>query len=424
LPGNEAVLFTASRGDYESGDIDILSLKTGERKTVQQGGIVGRYLPSGHLVFLRRNALMAAPFDLKTLEVKGAPRAVLEDMGGRFEGWNYDFSQNGSFVYDSQTRDAPNSIFWLNRAGKILPLQAEPGFYGSPRFSPDGKRLAFSMSGRSSQGIFVQDIWVQNVELGGNVSRLTSLPGVNDSPVWTADSRSVIFRSVSQPNPGIYSVRADGGGETRRLADLTTGVFPSSLSPDGKQLAIWDFVAGGAIWTAPIESGSDGIRLGKAELFVGSTLDPPVTARTAASFSPDGRWLAYASLETGQIEIYVRPFRGSGGKWLVSTTGGTHPVFSRNGRELFYLDRHSKRLMVVSYKAVGDSFIPSEPAVWSDKPVMDLGELYAYDVAPDGNRVAVVLYVDGSSTQKPSTNLTFLLNFFDELRRRAPSNVN
>src|SRR5262249_43904731 len=149
--------------------------------------------------------------------------------------------------------------------------------------------------------------------------------------------------------------------------------------------AIWDFVAGGAVWTAPIENGRDGIRLGKAELFVKSILDPPVAARTAAAFSPDGKWLAYASLESGQIEVYVRPFPGPGGKWPVSTTGGTHPVFARNSRELFYLDRHSRKLMVVSYKAVGDSFIPSEPAVWSEKPVVDLGELYAYDVAPDGN---------------------------------------
>ena len=420
LPGGEAVLFTSSSGDYENGNIDAFSLKSGERKTVQQGGILGRYLPSGHLVSLRQNVLLAAPFDLQTLKVKGAPQPVLEDMGGRSEGWNYDFSQNGSLVYVSQPRDSRNSIFWLDRAGKLSPLQAAPGFYASPRFSPDGTRLAFSMSGRSSQGIWVQDIWVQNLELG-TASRLTSFEGVNDSPVWTADGRSVIFRSVSQPNPGIYAGRADGGGETRRLADLTTGVFPASLSPDGKRLAIWDFATGGAIWTAPLESGHDGLRLGKAELFLQTTSDPPVVARTEAAFSPDGRWLAYSSLESGHIELYVRPFPGPGGKWRVSPTGGTHPVWSRNGRELFYLDYRPKKLMVAGYKVIGDSFVSGEPTVWSEKPVLDLGELYSYDVAPDGKRVAVVLYADGTAEQKPATSLTFLLNFFDELRRRVPS---
>jgi serine/threonine-protein kinase len=422
LPGSDAVLFTASRGDYESGNIDLLSLKTGQRKTVQPGGIVGRYLPSGHLVFLRGNVLMVAPFDLRALKVNGAPHAVLEDMGGRYNGWNYDFSQNGSFAYVSQPQDARNSVFWLDRAGHLSPLQDEPGFYANPRFSPDGTRLAFSMSGRSPQGIFVQDIWAQNLERA-TVSRLTSLQGVNDSPVWTADGRNIIFRSVNQPNPGIYVVRADGNGETRRLADLSTGVFPSSLSPDGKWLAIWDLSLNG-VWTAPVESGPDGLRLGKAKLFVKTILDPPVTARTIGAFSPDGRWLAYSSLESGAIEIYVRPFPGPGAKWRISTTGGTHPVWSRNGRELFYLDRYTKKLMVVSYKIMGDSFVPGEPRVWCERPVVDLGELYSYDVAPDGKRVAVVLYPDGTAQHRPATSLTFLLNFFDELRRLVPSNPN
>src|SRR5262249_7756482 len=151
------------------------------------------------------------------------------------------------------------------------------------------------------------------------------------------------------------------------------------------------------VWTAPVESGHDGLRLGKAELFLKTTLDPPVIARTAATYSPDGRWLAYCSLESGQIEVYVRPFPGPGGKWGISTAGGTHPVWSRNNRELFYLDRRSKRLMVVSYKIMGDSFVPGEPTVWSEKRVLDLGELYSYDVAPDGKHAAVVLYPDGTA---------------------------
>jgi Tol biopolymer transport system component/DNA-binding winged helix-turn-helix (wHTH) protein len=421
LPGNEAVLFTASRGDYESGNIDVLSFKTGQRKTVQSGGIVGRYLPSGHLVFLRPNVLMAAPFDLKALRVKATPQAVLEDMGGRYDGWNYGFSENGSFVYESQLQDARNSIFWLDRAGHLSPLQAEPGFYAGPRFSPDGTRLAFSMSGRSSQGLVVQDIRIRNLELG-TVSRLTSLPGVNDSPVWSPDGRNIVFRSVAQPNTGIYAVRADGGGEARRL-DLTIGVFPTSISPGGR-LAIWDFAVGSAIWTAPVESGPDGLRLGKADLFLQTRFDPPILTRTEAAFSPDGRWMAYSSLETGQIELYVRPFPGPGGNVPISTTGGTHPVWSRNGRELFYVDRYTKKLMVVNYKIAGDSFVPGEPTVWCEKPIFDFGELYAYDVAPDGKRVAVVLYPDGSAQPKPATTLTFLRNFFDELKRRVPSNPN
>jgi len=419
LPGGEAVLFTVSRGDYEGGNIEVFSIKTGERKMVQQAGIVGRYLPSGHLVFLRRNALMAALFDPKALKVVGAAQPVLEDMGSRLGGWNYDFSQNGRFVYASQPRDPGLSIFWLDRKGDLAPLQTLPGSYASPRFSPEGKRLAFSMTGRSPQSIWVQDIWVQDLELG-SASPLT-LPGANDSPLWTADGRSLIFRSVDQPNPGIYLASADGGGKPRRVLDLTTGVFPASLSSDGKRLATWELSQAGTIWTAPVEDGSQGLEIGKPELFLRTTLNPPFIARTTPAFSPDGHWLAYSSLESGQIEIYVRPFPGPGGKVRVSTSQGTHPVWSRNGRELFYLTRPPNRIMVATYRVVGNTFVSGEPKVWCERPLLDLGELYSYDAAPDGKRLAVVLYADGSAEQKPATSLAFLMNFFDELRRRMPT---
>jgi len=419
LPGSEAVLFTAARGDYENGTIDVFSFKSGERKTLQRGGIIGRYLPGGHLVYVHQNTLLAVPFELKTLKTRGTPQPVLEDMGGRLAGWNYDFAQNGSFVYERQPRDPQLSIFWLDRAGKRSPLQSVPAAYSGPRFSPDGKRLAFSMSGRSPQGIWVQDIWAEDLD-SGRASRLTSLSGVNDSPVWTADGQNLIFRSVDQPNPGIYIVRADGGGEARHLADLTAGVFPSSLSRDGKRLAIWDFSGGGVIWTAPVERGQEGPRLGKSELFHRPPFDPPISTRSSPAFSPDGRWLAYCALDSGQIEVYVRPFPGPGPKWRVSKAGGHHPVWSRNGRQLFFLTRNVDRIMVADYRVAGDSFVAGEPSLWSDKVLLDLGELYAYDAAPDGNRLAVVMYSDGTAEQKPPTSLTFLVNFFDELRRRVP----
>ena len=415
LPGGEAVLFSSARGDYENGNIDVFSLKSGKRKTVVRGGILGKYAPAGYLVYVHQNELLAAPFDLKTLSVTGSPQAVLEDMGGRLAGWNFDFSENGTFVYESEPRDPRDSIFWLDHSGRLSPLQTVPGFYSSPAFSPDGKRLAFSMNGRSSQGIWVQNIWVQDLNLG-TASPLTSLSAVNDSPVWTADGRNLIFRSVSQPNPGIYTIPADGAGAARRLADLTTGVFPGSISADGKWLATWGFAATGAVWIAPVQTDPAGPRLGKPEPF----FQTMKITRTSPSFSPDGRWLAYCSLESGSIEVYVRPFPGPGGKVRISNSGGTHPVWSRNGRELFYMTRPGRKVMVTKYKVVDNRFVPGEPELWSDKQLLDLGELNTYDGSPDGNRLAVVLYADGTADQKPSTGLTVLLNFFDELRRRVP----
>jgi eukaryotic-like serine/threonine-protein kinase len=337
------------------------------------------------------------------------------DIGSSFGCWNFDFSQTGSFVY-CQPGNPELSIFWLDSAGTALPLRVAPGsYYAGPRFSPDGKRLAFTMTAEGHR-----DIWVQDLDRG-TVSRLTALPGVNDTPVWTADGWNLIFRSADQPNAGIYGVRADGSGQPQRLLDLRSAEFGFSVSPDGKRLALGDRGPGGTIWTAPVESGRRNLSLGKAEPFLQTQrFNPALPPRASPAFSPDGRWLAYCSNESGQLEVYVVPFPGPGGKWRVSTSGGKFPVWSRNKRELFFLDLDSSKIMVTSYKETGDSFSAAKPRVWSDKRLLDLGVPYSYDIGPDGQRFAVVLLADGSAEQKPITNLAFLLNFFDELRRRAP----
>jgi Tol biopolymer transport system component/DNA-binding winged helix-turn-helix (wHTH) protein len=232
LPGSQAVLFTRLTGDtdYDNGNIEVVSLKTGARKTVLKGGFLGRYLPSGHLVYVHQDTIFAVPFDLGRLATAGVPHRML-DVGGRLGCRNFDFSQTGSFVA-CQSGNPPLSVFWLDSSGTPLPLQDVPGSaYAGPRFSPDGKRLAFSMTSEGHQ-----DIWVQDLGRGAT-SRITALPGVNNSPVWTADGRNLIFHSIDQPKPGIYGVRADGSGEAQRLLDLATGDFPYSVSSDGKRLA-------------------------------------------------------------------------------------------------------------------------------------------------------------------------------------------
>jgi serine/threonine-protein kinase len=410
LPGSQAVLFTRHKGDYDSADLEVFSFKTGEQKTVLNGGLFGRYLPSGHLVYIRRNTLFAVPFDLSRLAVSGTSQPVLEDINSIAD-WSFDISHTGSFAYLSHPPESQSSIFWLERAGRTYPLRTAAGSsHASPRFSPDGKRLAFSMRTRGQQ-----DIWVQDLDRGA-VSRLTELPGVNDNLVWTPDGLNLIFRSIDQPNPGIYGVRADGSGQAQRLLDLRNGESPSAVSPDGKRLAIW---TGGKIWMAPVRSDGGSLSIGKPELFLQTRSNPAIPGRVAPAFSPDGLWLAYCSNESEQLEVYVVPFPGPGGRWRISITGGMFPAWSRNGRELFFQDLESGRVMVTTYKATGDSFEVTNPHVWSDTRLLDLGRFQSYDVAPDGQRSAVVLYADGTAEQKPVTKVAFLLNFFDELRRRV-----
>ena len=163
----------------------------------------------------------------------------------------------------------------------------------------------------------------------------------------------------------------------------------------------------------PIEGDPGHPRLGKPELFMNSAIFP--------AFSPDGRWVAYFSQVPGQIGVWVRPFLGPGGPWLVDGDGG-YPVWPRTGNKLFYVSRSTGRMMAAGYSASGDSFIPDKPQVWSERRLLPSLSpvLQTYDVASDGQRFAAVLYEDGTAQEKPITHVTFLLNFFDYLRQRVP----
>jgi serine/threonine-protein kinase len=419
LPGSQAVLFTASllSTDYGEANIDAISLKTGERKTVGLGfsaSYLATSVGAGHLVYLHQSTLFAVPFDPGRLASTGAPAPILEDVSSTdVAGGDFAFagSPNGSgtFVYLARKGQMGWPISWVDRSGKTEPLHAPPGNYIEPRFSPDGKRLAFSIG--TGQG---SDIWVKDLDRD-TPSRLSFLPGGITSPVWTPDGKNIVFRSDNPAAPGLYRVRSDGSGETQRLTDGSLSETPYSFSPDGKRLAFVQLGNGGSadIFTAPVEGDSGHPRLGKAELFLGTPffeLNP--------AFSPDGRWMAYASNESGTLEVYVRPFPGPGGRWQISTGGGSYPVWSRDGRELLFetLDR---RVMAVSYTAKGDSFAAGKPRAWAETRLRAAGG-GVYDLAPDGKRLAAML-ADDANGEKPPTHLTFLLSFFDELRRRAPA---
>jgi serine/threonine-protein kinase len=429
LPGSQAVLLTASThgGTFDDANIDVISLKTGERKTVERGGLSPRYLATsagtGHLIYIHGSTLFAVPFDPSRLAPTGAPAPILEDVSSTgTAGGDFAFagasSGPGTFVYLAGR--GPTSawpISWLDQSGGghsgPHPLHAPLGLYFTPRFSPDGKRLAFSMV--SGQG---DDIWVKDLDLD-TPSRLSFLPGQNRWPVWTPDEKNIVFQSISPAAPGLYWFRSDGSGEAQRLTD--GNLLPYSFSPDGKRLAFSQAGNSGSqdIFTAPVEAdparGALGVRLGKAELFVGTPFTDVFPA-----FSPDGRWLAYASDESGTIEVYVRPFPGPGGRWQISTGGGVLPLWSRDGRELLF-QTPDQRVMAVSYTAKGDSFVASKPRLWTEARLRNLGIFSNYDLAPDGKRLAAMLADDDASDGKGPTHLTFLLNFFDELRRRAPA---
>jgi serine/threonine-protein kinase len=419
LPGSREVLLTSyTGGGPEDASIDIVSLKTHQRRTVVRGGVMGHYVAdpdgtgsvgTGYLIYLRQQTMLAVRFNIVTLAVTGLPQPILDDVASITLSTPGDFavSDYGTLVYLSGSGELKRSIFWLDSAGQKQPLHPAPGFYNGLRFSPDGQRLAFA----DGEALKQQSLWVQDIETN-TLARVTSIPGASHSPVWLPDGKHILFGVWNQPNAGLFWTRADGLGEPRQLLKQE-GIAPSSISPDGKRVAFQrgDPSTGTGLLTAWMEETVDGPRLGKPEPF------SRVPSFPMPAFSPDGKWIAYGSAEIGSDEIYVQPFPGPGDKVPISAGGGLCPIWSANGRELFFIG--SNHIMVVEYSTAGGSFKAGKPKAWSQQAILDAGGPFQpYALAPDGKRFAVLLYPDGTADPRNSLHLTFVLNFVNDLRKR------
>jgi serine/threonine-protein kinase len=410
LPGGQAVLFTASvtTVGLDDATIEALELKTGKRKRLLQGGYFGRYLPSGHLIYVHQGSLFAVPFDLSRLEVRGTPVPVLEDVAGNpvKGGGQFDFSRTGIFVYlagKSASQSWP--VMWLDSSGKMTPLVATPGVYNNPRFSPDGRQLALT----DGRDISVYDLGRDKM------TRLTFTQHAT-VPVWSPDGKHIAFRSISNDTAELAWVRADGAGETQTLLASRNNVTPYSFSPDGRQLAYFELNPKTRmdLWTLPLDlTDTDRPKPGKPAPFLQTSFNELLPA-----FSGDGRWIAYRSEESGSSEIFVRPFPGPGGKWQISTNGGLYAIWSSNNRELFY-ETLDYRIMAVDYTINGASFVFGKPRLWTDQQLLSLG-VVNLALAPDGKRFAVFPIPEAKGGENAPVHAAFLLNFFDELRQRVP----
>jgi serine/threonine-protein kinase len=408
LPGGDAVLFTASPGiPLENANIEAISLKTGQVKTVQRGGYYGRYLPGGYLVYVHQGVLFGMPFDPARLEVRGQPTPLVEDMAATpsTASGQFDFSSTGTLVYAAGMGAGQGwQLAWLDSSGKTQPLLAVPVALDL-RLSPDGRKLAFTGDG--------PDIYIHDLER----DTTTRLTGNATLPLWTPDGKHIVFRSASN-DYSLYWISSDGAGDPLRVLESQNLVIPFSFSPDGRRLAYHENnpATGNDLWTLPLDiTDPDHPKLGKPEPFLRTPAD-----ESAARFSPDGRWIAYRSNESGGDEIYVRPFpAGNGGKWQISFGGGLYALWAKNGRELFY-ETADNRIMVVDYTVDGASFVPGKPRLWSDKQLFYNGTSNL-DLALDGKRFVVLTMPETpAGSEQGTVHVTVLENFFDEVRRRIP----
>ena len=405
LPGGKDVLITVygTPPSLDRAFIDVVSLTDRTRKTVARGGTAARYLSSGHLVYTNRSTMFAVPFDLASRETRGTAVPVLNDIGyDQASGFpQFSISRDGTLVYRRVTENTRGAgrLAWIDVTGKPQPLPTKPLQYaGTPRLSPDGKKLSAVVRDGASQ-----DVWVYDIERDA-MTRLTFGSETFASTIWSRDGRYVVFGSIGN---GLYWARADGGGEPRLLVPGKAITFPFSFSPDGKRLAYYDVSGTPQIWTVPVEPG-DEPKAGTPERYLTSQF-----SETVPMFSPDGRWMAYESNESGRPEIYVRAFPAGSSKWQISNNGGTWPIWSPNGRELLY--RSGDQLVSVPYTAAGNSFVSEKPKIW----LTTLGNAISFDLSPDGKRVLVVTPT-GGDVPKVEHTVVFMQNFFDELRRRVP----
>ena len=418
LPGGNAVLFVSyATASADKASVEVVTLADGRRKTLVPGGTSARYLPaanrSGYLVYTNKGTLFAVPFDLDLLETRGTAAPILDDVAyhSLYGGAQFDVSRSGTLVYrkgSGSTAAAMTTIQWLvpgaGGAARLVPLRSKPAIYLSPRLSPDGKRLAMMVI---EQG--ATDLWVY--DLGRDVmTRLTSGGGAITPVIWSPDSRYLFFGTLRS---GILWTRADGASEPRPLTVTKTSQAPWSITADGKRLAYSEYSGRAQIWTLPLEETGSQIRAGNPEQF----LQSPFTDLFPA-FSPDGKWLAYGSNATGTYEIFVRAFPDTGRRWQISSDGGMFPVWSPGGRELLY--QSGDQIMAVSYKAQGDRFVAEKPRPWLVKPGgFNAGFDRAWDLAPDGKRVAVTL-PGTPAAPRQDHEVVMLLNFLDELRQLVP----
>jgi eukaryotic-like serine/threonine-protein kinase len=395
LPGGRAAIVTNPlRG------VGILLLETGEFRLLVDGGSSGRYAPSGHLVFARPGALLAAPFDVTQLTLTGPEALILDDV--RTDGVGATpqaaFSRTGTLVYSpgiaggSATRPV-----WVDRQGNVEPLAMPPRTYRTFSLSPDGMRLAIVIADP------ISDLWVQDLTRG-ILTRLTSGAQAITTVRWTPDGTRVVFTSRGDRAATPSWVLPDGSGEPEPLFASDQQGAVTSFSPDGRLATLFrrDPATGLDLWVVPL---------------TGHAVPQPFLrtrfTEAGATFSPDGRWIAYISDESGQYEVYVRPYPPGPGKWQVSTAGGVEGIWSRDGKELFY--RNGQRWMVAPVN-LDPAFTAETPRLLFEGPYANVGGL-SYDVAPDGRRFLLLEPVGHDAA--PVTHLNVVLNWFEDVRQKA-----
>jgi serine/threonine-protein kinase len=397
LPGGRTILYSGARG------IEAISASGQISPIAPTSARLLQYVPGYLLGISEAGALYGLPFDAGKIKPTGTAFPLLDGVD------DFQISPAGTMIVHrgspSQDRST-RTVSWFDGAGRLEPLIDKPGRYQHPSLSPEGKRLALAVYGDDRWSIWVRDL------IKGTMSRLT-FSGSIDDPVWMPDGRYLFCRGTD----GIYLIRADGAGSPRRI--LQNAGSPESVSPDGKRLAyvISSVSNERDIWIAPLDGAGDELRAGTPAPFANGAAD-----EIQPMFSPDGKWIAYASSESEEgFGVYVRPASGGDGRWLVSPgVYGAWPQWAPAGHRLFFLDTPGGgRLMAVDYTVNGGTFVAGAVKEYGPTRIQVRGSAAAYFVSEKDDRVGAILDPPENGKASGHSSYTLFQNYLDEIRRRA-----
>ena len=382
------------------GPIYVGSLDSAERKVLFNANSANAIYTQGYLLFLREATLIAQPFDARRLVLTGDAFPIAERIRTSVSTQPYGYfsaSENGALVYQTGAETANSQLLWFDRTGKQIGALGDPAAYRAVELSPDGKRASVSILDEAGKG---QDIWLYDVARGLR-TRFTFGPA-NFFAVWSPDGSRIVFSSRRKGSFDLYQKDSSGAGSEEMLLEDNLDKYPDSWSPDGK-FVLYESLGSSRssdLFVLPITGDRKPFPLLQTQF-----------GGTEGRISPDGRWVAYRSNESGRNEIYVAPFPGPGGKWQISTAGGSFPRWRHDGSEIFYLTPDN-RLMAASVNGKGTGF-----EVGAVKPLFAtrivFGGDYQYDVSADGQR----FLIDTSPEQATLAPITVVLNWTAGLKK-------
>ncbi len=411
IPAGKGILFTIMGSGWDMNPrIAVLEPSNRKWRVLLEGASDARYIPTGHLAFLRQGTLMVVPFDLDRLALTGDPipvvANVMQALNIRDSSWNtaagqFSISAAGSMTYAPGRilPDMETSLVWVDHKGKAEPIASFKTPFSAPRLSPDGQRIAYQTSGKEGQ------VWIYDL-IRHTATKLNS-EGEVTWVTWTADGRRVVFGWSKAGPSNIFWQPADGSSPMERLTISEYYQYPGSWSSHGETLALVQYRP---------DSGRDILLLQMRDRRV----TPFLNSRFDEMYpepSPDGRWIAYASDESGRSEVYVRQFPRSGGKWQVSGEGGKEPLWSRNGKQLFYHQGNKRWVVDIQ---TGSGFSASKPRLLFETPGYAGGEpIRGWDISVDGQKFLMVKLEERKP--RPVTELILVQNWFEELKRLVPA---